>query len=99
MGMDRTMSNKVIYISYYTVNTPYEKEVRKYLLPSLKKFNLPYDVQGVKDLGSWHNNTGFKSTYILQMLQKHKCPVGVLPRPDGTHEWAPAGAGRRQPRG
>ena len=72
------MDNKIIYISYYTENTPYEQEINKYLLPSLKKFNLSYDIEAVKDLGSWQKNTGYKSTFILKMLKKHKCPVVFL---------------------
>jgi len=59
-------------ISYYTRNTPYEKVINENLLPSVKKFNLDYDIQAVEDKGSWQANTGFKSTFCLEMLKKHK---------------------------
>ena len=39
------MNKKIIYISYATKNTPYKKEMETYLLPSLKKFNLDYDIE------------------------------------------------------
>lgn len=72
------MNKEPIFIGYYTVNTPYEEEAKKYLISSLKKFNLDYDVQGVPDLGNWQKNTGFKSTFILNKLHKHQRPVVFL---------------------
>ena len=65
----------MIFISYYTKNTPYESVINEYLLPGLKKFNLQYDIQGVQDMGSWAHNTGYKSKFILEMLLKHKQDV------------------------
>jgi len=69
---------KIIYISYYTINTPYEEEAKKYLIPSLKKFNLPYDVQGIPDLGSWQKNTHFKAQFIKKCLLYYKSPIIFL---------------------
>lgn len=66
------------FISYYTKNTPYEKVMKTQLLPSLKAFNLTYDIEAIEDLGNWANNTNYKSTFILKMLNKHKCPVIFL---------------------
>lgn len=60
-----------IYVAYYTVDTPYEEEIKK-LITSLKKFNLPYDLQGVASLGSWQENTKFKAIFIQNMLFKHQ---------------------------
>jgi hypothetical protein len=60
------------------MNTPYEQVMQKYLLLSLKRFCLPYDIQGVKDLGSWKKNTDYKATFIKEMLLKHKQSVVFL---------------------
>lgn len=68
----------MIYISYYTKNTPYANVVQTYLLPSLKKYNLSYRVEGIEDLGSWQKNTHFKAEFILKQLLKHKQPVVFL---------------------
>ena len=42
--------NKIIFVSGYTINTPYEKEI-KHLEKSLKEFELPY---------TWNIGTGNK---------------------------------------
>jgi len=68
-------SNKVVFISYYTKGTPYEAVINECLLPTLQQFNLAYDIEEVKDLGSWFLNTGYKSKHILNMLLKHKTDV------------------------
>ena len=65
----------MLFISYYTKNTPYEEVINKQLLPSLKKWELKYYIEGVDDLGSWANNTDFKATFILRMLEKYKQDV------------------------
>lgn len=72
------MSKKVIFISYYTKKTPYEEVMNTHLMPTLKNFNLDYDIEGIEDLGNWANNTGYKSRFIVKMLEKHKCPVVFL---------------------
>lgn len=64
----------LIFISYYTTGV-YEKVANEYLLPSLKKHSLPFDVEKVLDLGNWWLNTAYKPTYILKMLEKHKKDV------------------------
>jgi hypothetical protein len=78
----------MIYISYYTKNTPYEKVMKKYLLPTLKKFKLPYDIEGIINLGSWQKNTHIKAKFIKKMLLKHKQPVIFLDA-DATIEREP----------
>lgn len=77
------------FISYYTLNTPYEMVAQKYIIPTLKKWNLKYDVQGVKNLGNWYANTGYKSKFILDMLEKHKEDVIFLDA-DATVEKFPS---------
>ena len=82
------MSQQIIYISYYTENSPYEEIMNTHLLPSLKKFNLPYDIEAVADLGSWHKNTSYKSQFVFNMLLKHKKTV-VFIDADATIEQYP----------
>lgn len=62
----------MIYISYYTIGTPYAEVMDTHLLPSLKKWKLEYDIKAVTDLGDWQKNTSYKPTFILEMLEKHK---------------------------
>lgn len=61
----------MIYISYFTKNTKYEKIMETYLHPSLHRWNLPHDIEGVDDLGNWDLNTQYKPKFILKMLEKH----------------------------
>jgi len=63
--------------------------IEENLLPSLKKWNLPYDISYVKDFGSWALNTAYKSTLIKDMLLKHKEPVVFLDS-DATIEKYPS---------
>lgn len=63
-----------IVISYYTEGTGYEKEVQG-LLSSLRRFNLEYDIKGIKSLGDWQKNTHYKAKFIKAMLMKHRKPV------------------------
>lgn len=59
-----------IYVAFYTIDTPYEEEVKK-LENSLKKFHLPYDIQGVPNLGSWQKNTQYKAVFLQEILNKY----------------------------
>jgi len=59
-----------IVVAYYTEGTMYEDYV-PILKESLEKFNIPYDIQAVPNLGSWLENTSYKPTFIKEMLQKH----------------------------
>lgn len=59
-------------ISFYTENTPYEKEVEG-LIATCKKFDIPYSIDPLPNFGSWEKNCCFKPKYIqkkLSMLQK-----------------------------
>ncbi len=78
----------MIFISYYTKNTPYEKVANTYLLPSLKKWNLSYDIEGIPDFGNWQKNTHYKAKFCRKMLLKHKQPVIFLDA-DATIEQYP----------
>lgn len=61
----------IVFVAYYTFNTPYEKEAMK-LKESLKKLNLLHDVVAVPSIGDWQANTRFKVKFLQDMLKKHK---------------------------
>ena len=63
---------KIVFCSYATAETPYIDVINKFLIPSLKKFNLEYDIEYPEDRGSWQANTSYKSEFILKMLHKHE---------------------------
>jgi len=83
------MLKRLLYISYYTKNTPYEEVIKSHLLPSLKRWNLNYDIEAIKDLGTWQKNTHYKATFIKKMLLKHKQSIVFLDA-DATIENYPA---------
>ena len=62
--------NKIKVVAYYTLNTPYEEEVKN-LRTSLDELNLDHDIVGIKDLGSWQVNTRAKALFMREMLDKH----------------------------
>jgi len=74
-------------ISYYTPN--YAPVMEKYLMPTIQKFNLESDIQAVSSLGNWQNNTKFKPSFILSMLDKHKKDL-IWIDADATIEQYPA---------
>ena len=60
----------LIVVSYYTVNTPYEKEAGK-TIQSCKRLGLNHDIVGIKNLGNWQANTRYKAKFMLEMLEKY----------------------------
>jgi len=62
---------KFIVVGYYTKGTGYEEEARK-LIDSLERFNLPYHIQSIENLGTWQKNTHYKASFLRQVLEKHK---------------------------
>ena len=54
-----------IVISFYTIGTGYEQEIKK-LESSLIKFNLPYKFFDYKPTGTWRGNLNYKSESILK---------------------------------
>lgn len=65
------MSN-LIFISFYTKDTIYEKAINNYLIPSLQKFDLPYYTWGIENQGTWAKNTINKPLIILEAMRKFK---------------------------
>jgi hypothetical protein len=76
-------------VSYYTVGTPYEEVMNELLLPSVKKWGLDYDIQGIPNFGSWQANTGYKATFCRDMLLKHREAICFIDA-DGTIEQMPS---------
>lgn len=63
-----------LIVSYYTKNTPYEKEVED-LKKSISKHDLESHIMGIDSFGSWEKNCGFKPLFIKKMLETHKRPL------------------------
>lgn len=63
-----------IVISFYTLGTPYEEEVKK-LIHSCVQFNLESDIVGLPSQGSWEKNCGLKPFFIQQKLKEWDRPV------------------------
>jgi len=68
----------MIYVSFVSKNTVYEKVAEQYLIPSLKKWNLRYDIDYIENRGSWAENVYYKPEFINKMLRKHKEPIVSL---------------------
>ena len=66
----------MLIISYATRGN-YEKELATHLMPSLKKFNVLYDIDIIKE-SNWHDATHYKATFIKQKLEQHKQPLVFL---------------------
>lgn len=62
---------KFIVTSYYTLDTPYQKVVHDYLMPTVAKIGLASDIRGIQSLGNWQRNTLFKATFVKLMLDEH----------------------------
>jgi hypothetical protein len=58
-------------ISYATKGI-YEEILNTHLLPTLKKYNLKYDIEIVENFKSWQSNTYFKATFIRNKLLQYK---------------------------
>jgi len=60
-----------IIVSFVTHNTPYEKVLAQYLLPSLDKLKLPHHIEVIENQGSWLKNVAQKPKVILNALEKY----------------------------
>ena len=58
-----------IVIGYYTRNTLYENKAKEFI-ESLESYKIPYYVEAIDNLGSWHKNTAYKPTFIKRMMEK-----------------------------
>lgn len=62
-------SNKIIFISYYTKNTIYEEAINKYLLPSLRKFDLEKHIYAIDSKENWRQNAIQKPLILKEALE------------------------------
>ena len=60
--------NNLIFISGYTTNTLYEKQINEVLIPSFKKLNLKYWIKPFESLGKWQKNSSNKINIIIEAL-------------------------------
>ena len=72
--MPSFLSSLVTIVSYYTLDTPYEEEV-KHLKASCEEFGISHHIEGVKNLGSWERNCAFKPFFLRKMLSKFQKPI------------------------
>lgn len=61
-------------ISYFTRNTPYEKEVES-LVDSCIHHGLETSIEGIDSFGSWELNCAYKPFFILKKLEQLKRPL------------------------
>ncbi len=67
-GRDRgPVSLPYMIVSYFTKNTPYEKEIEN-LINSLERFSLPYSIFPVPSRGSWIKNVQINEEIILMAM-------------------------------
>ena len=78
----------MLIVSFATKNTPYISVIKEFLLPSLERLKLPYDIAYPEDKGTWQLNTQLKPTVIKEMLLKHKQAIVYLDS-DATIEYYP----------
>lgn len=64
-------SDELIFISFYTTDTPYEDEVA-YLRDSLDAHGLAHDIRGVPSKGSWIRNAHHIPIFCREMLDEHR---------------------------
>ncbi len=68
------LSNHPLVISYYTEDSPYEKEIGD-LVTSCKKFGFECQIEAIPNKGSWSEVCCYKPEFILACLEKHNRPL------------------------
>jgi len=61
----------MIFVGYYTIGTPYERE-SLVLRESLDALGLEHDIVGVPRFATWQQATQHKAKIVRQMLKKYK---------------------------
>ena len=74
-------------VSFYTPGA-YEKVMNTHLRPSLEKWDIPYYIEEVPDLGNWYLNTSYKGKFMLKCLETFKEDVCFIDS-DGVIEQYP----------
>ncbi len=68
------MDRLPLVVSFYTLDTPYEKEVQ-FLIDSCRKFGIEHQIDGIPSSGSWEMNCAFKPLFLLKKLEELKRPL------------------------
>ncbi len=68
------MSSLPLVVSFYTLDTPYEEEV-KYLQASCESFQIENQIEGIPSAGSWERNCAFKPIFILKKMEECQRPL------------------------
>lgn len=63
-----------IVLCFYTVNTPYEEEVKR-LRESCQRLGLEHEIRGIPPLSSWERTCAYKARYILNEYRRLDRPV------------------------
>lgn len=63
-----------LIVCCYTLDTPYEKEVKR-LIETTKKLGIATCIEGVPNLGTWEKNCQYKANYILKMMEQQPANV------------------------
>lgn len=58
-----------IIVAYFTRDTIYEEKACTFI-KSVIKYNIPYSITPVDNLGDWWKNTGYKPTFLKEMMKK-----------------------------
>ena len=58
-----------IVVGYYTKDTLYDSKAVVFQ-KSLEELDIPFYIQRMEDLGGWYANTGYKPTFLKEMLKK-----------------------------
>ena len=59
-----------VVVSYFTLGTAYEERAKN-LRDSLERLGIPYDIEGIHNLGSWEKNCANKGSFILEKMKQH----------------------------
>lgn len=65
-----TQHVRPIFVSYYTLGTPYEREAGE-LKNTLRAFGLEHDITGVANLGDWCANCAMKARVIAEAMDRY----------------------------
>jgi hypothetical protein len=85
-----------VIVSFYTENTPYEKEAKR-LRESLERHNLTYDIRPIPSLKNWRMNCSRKPFFIREMMDAHPEIPLVWLDADATVESTPTLFGEIDP--
>jgi glycosyl transferase family 2/glycosyl transferase family 29 (putative sialyltransferase) len=66
---DNNPNKTPCFVSMYTINTPYEDEVKN-LIQSLQNFELPHKIYPIPNQGSWEKNCQQKAIVLLKALEE-----------------------------